>query len=113
MPSKTKQSRDGENMFERPYAELIRLIDRRQKWTRHVCWRVFPTPWTVVEATGEFIVKDANGRALAYFYWWGDVTTALLTGRGEVLGGEICQGAKLCGAGARRGELSRRHQPDH
>jgi hypothetical protein len=39
----------------------------------------FPTRWTVVEATGEFIVKDANGRALAYFYWWGDVTTALLT----------------------------------
>jgi hypothetical protein len=40
-PSKTKQSRDGENMFERPYGDLIRLIDRRQKWTRHVCWRVF------------------------------------------------------------------------
>jgi hypothetical protein len=34
----------------------------------------FPTPWTVVEATGEYI-----GKALAYFYWWGDVTTALLT----------------------------------
>jgi hypothetical protein len=43
----------------------------------------FPTPWTVVEATGEYIVKDANGKALAYFYWWGDVTTALLT-RDEV-----------------------------
>jgi hypothetical protein len=39
----------------------------------------FPAPWTVVEATGEFIVKDASGRALAYFYWWGDRTTALLT----------------------------------
>ena len=39
----------------------------------------FPAPWTVVEATGEFIVKDAGGRALAYFYWWGDVTTAVLT----------------------------------
>jgi hypothetical protein len=36
----------------------------------------FPAPWTVVEATGEFIVKDAGGR---YFYWWGDGTTALLT----------------------------------
>ncbi len=39
----------------------------------------FPAPWTVVQTTGEFIVKDASGRALAYFYWWGDVTTALLT----------------------------------
>jgi hypothetical protein len=39
----------------------------------------FPAPWTVFETTGEFIVKDASGRALAYFYWWGDVTTALLT----------------------------------
>jgi hypothetical protein len=39
----------------------------------------FPAPWTVVETTGEFIVKDASGRALAYFYWWGDGTTVLLT----------------------------------
>jgi hypothetical protein len=38
----------------------------------------FPGPWSVSETTGEFVVKDANGRALAYFYWWGDVT-ALLT----------------------------------
>jgi hypothetical protein len=39
----------------------------------------FPAPWTVVETTGEFIVKDASGRALAYFYWWGDGTAVLLT----------------------------------
>jgi hypothetical protein len=39
----------------------------------------FPAPWSVTETTGEFIVKDANGRALAYFYWWGDRTTTLLT----------------------------------
>jgi hypothetical protein len=39
----------------------------------------FPAPWTVVETTGEFIVKDASGRAMAYFYWWGDRTTALLS----------------------------------
>jgi hypothetical protein len=39
----------------------------------------FPAPWTVSEATGAFVVKDASGRALAYFYWWGDGTTALLT----------------------------------
>jgi hypothetical protein len=31
----------------------------------------FPAPWSVTEATGEFIVKDASDRALAYFYWWG------------------------------------------
>jgi hypothetical protein len=39
----------------------------------------FPALWTVVEATGEFIVKDTSGRALAYFYWWGDGATSLLT----------------------------------
>jgi hypothetical protein len=37
----------------------------------------FPAPWSVTETTGEFIVKDASGRALAYFYWWGDGTTLL------------------------------------
>ena len=41
--------------------------------------RRFPAPWTVVETTGEFSVKDATGRTLGYFYWWGDGTTALLT----------------------------------
>jgi hypothetical protein len=30
----------------------------------------FPAPWSVSETTREFVVKDANGRALAYFYWW-------------------------------------------
>jgi hypothetical protein len=29
----------------------------------------FPARWTVSEVTGEFIDKDAGGRALAYFYW--------------------------------------------
>jgi hypothetical protein len=42
-------------------------------------WRVFRHPGLVSETTGEFIVKDASGRALPYFYWWGDRTTALLT----------------------------------
>jgi hypothetical protein len=39
----------------------------------------FATPWTVVEATGEYIVKDANGRALAHVFWWGEPNSALLT----------------------------------
>jgi hypothetical protein len=39
----------------------------------------FPTPWTVVEATGEYIVADARGRTLAHFYWWGDGMPAFLT----------------------------------
>jgi hypothetical protein len=39
----------------------------------------FPRPWTVSEGTGEFIVIDASGRPLAYFYWWGDPRTTLLT----------------------------------
>jgi hypothetical protein len=39
----------------------------------------FPTPWTAVEATGEFIVTDARGRTLAHFYWWGDGIPAFLT----------------------------------
>jgi hypothetical protein len=39
----------------------------------------FPAPWTVSETTGEFLVKDASDRALAYFYWWAIGTTALLT----------------------------------
>jgi hypothetical protein len=29
---------------------------------------------------------------------------ASLTGRGEVLGGEVCQGAEICGGDARRGD---------
>jgi hypothetical protein len=40
---------------------------------------VFPGPWTISEATGEFIVADAGGRVLAHFYWWGDGTPAFLT----------------------------------
>ena len=39
----------------------------------------FPAPWTVAENTGEFIVKDANGRALAHFFWWGDGIPAFVT----------------------------------
>jgi hypothetical protein len=40
---------------------------------------VFPEPWIVSEATGEFVVTDADGRTLAHFYWWGDGTPAFLT----------------------------------
>jgi hypothetical protein len=39
----------------------------------------FPAPWSVSETTGEFIVKDATGRALAHFFWWGDPKSAHLT----------------------------------
>jgi hypothetical protein len=30
--------------------------------------RRFPPPWQVDEGTESFIIKDANGHALAYFY---------------------------------------------
>jgi hypothetical protein len=41
--------------------------------------RSFPEPWSVVETTGQISIKDASGRSLAYFYWWGNDTTSLLT----------------------------------
>jgi len=34
-----------------------------------VITRRFPPPWTIEEHTESFIVKDANGQALGYFYF--------------------------------------------
>jgi hypothetical protein len=66
----------------------------------------FPAPWSVSEATGEFVVKDANGRALAYFYWWGDTTTALLTrDEARCLAEKFRQGTECYGTAAQRGRL--------
>ena len=31
--------------------------------------RRFPPPWSIVEGTESFTVKDANGQALAYLYF--------------------------------------------
>ena len=31
--------------------------------------RRFPPPWTIEEHSESFIVKDANGQALGYFYF--------------------------------------------
>jgi len=31
--------------------------------------RNFPSPWSVQEKTGLFIVRDARGQALGYFYF--------------------------------------------
>jgi hypothetical protein len=31
--------------------------------------RRFPPPWTIEERTESFIVKDATGQALGYFYF--------------------------------------------
>jgi hypothetical protein len=39
--------------------------------------RNFPAPWTVVEAVGEFFVRDATGLTLCHFYWWGGATGQL------------------------------------
>jgi hypothetical protein len=41
--------------------------------------RIFPAPWTAVEATGEFSVRDATGRTLCHFYWWGHAEAVKLT----------------------------------
>ena len=73
----------------------------------------FPTPWTVVEATGEYIVTDARGRTLAHFFWWGDGIPAFLT-RDEAR----CLAEKFAKVpssvvGTRKRGLSWRHQPDH
>jgi hypothetical protein len=43
--------------------------------------RRFPPPWSVEEQPACFVVRDANGRALAYVYFEDE------PGRREVMGG--------------------------
>jgi len=38
----------------------------------------FPPPWHVDEATESFCIRDANGQALAYFFYFEDETGRLM-----------------------------------
>jgi hypothetical protein len=47
-----------------------------QRWLRRLCYcrsvsslRRFPPPWTAEETDACFVVRDANGQALAYVYF--------------------------------------------
>jgi hypothetical protein len=42
--------------------------------SRHL--RRFPPPWSIEEREESFIVKDANGQALAYLYFEDEPTAA-------------------------------------
>jgi hypothetical protein len=43
--------------------------------------RRFPPPWSIEEHTESFIVKDANGQALAYLYFEDEPQRQLSTKR--------------------------------
>ena len=48
--------------------------------------RRFPPPWSVEETDACFIVRDANGQALAYFYFEDESRSALGGSAGQVFG---------------------------
>ena len=69
----------GDNV---PFLELSRLANRRSdrphsktlspvgaRYDRAMPERNFPPPWSVDELDSCFVVKDANGQALAYMYF--------------------------------------------
>jgi hypothetical protein len=39
--------------------------------------RRFPPPWRVEEQASRFVVRDANGQALGYFYFRGGTSTPI------------------------------------
>ena len=41
----------------------------RERYNRSMSGRGFPSPWTVEDDDACFIVRDANGQALGYFYF--------------------------------------------
>jgi hypothetical protein len=41
----------------------------RERYHRRMSGRGFPSPWTVEELNDCFVVRDANGQALGYFYF--------------------------------------------
>jgi hypothetical protein len=41
----------------------------RERYHRSMSGRGFPSPWTVEDDDACFIVRDANGQALGYFYF--------------------------------------------
>ena len=62
--------------------------------------RRFPPPWTLDEHDECFIVRDADGQALGYFYFEEEQQSphqqAAHTRRGAAHGGEFCQVAGPC-----------------
>jgi hypothetical protein len=48
----------------RPRASALGYLSQLPELTRR-----FPPPWTVDETHARFIVRDANGQAVAYFYF--------------------------------------------
>jgi hypothetical protein len=41
----------------------------RERYHRRMSERGFPSPWTVDDTNDGFVVRDANGHALGYFYF--------------------------------------------
>jgi hypothetical protein len=47
-------------------------VEAEEEWNWGVAARRFPPPWSAEETDACFIVRDANGQALAYVYFEGE-----------------------------------------
>jgi hypothetical protein len=69
----------------------------------------FPPPWTAEETDACFIVRDANGQALAYVYFEGELDRRSAA---KLLTGDGCAASprrQAAGAGARLLSVSSSH----